>query len=130
MKYAVIKTGGKQYKVAEGDVIAVERMAALTPKSNHTFDEVLLFVEDGVVKIGSPKVTGVTVKADVVDHIKGEKIRVSKYKSKVRYRRVKGHRQALTQLKISEIASGSAKKETVAKASDSKPAKRARTTQK
>lgn len=102
MKYAVIKSGGKQYKVSEGDVIEVERLQA-EPKSKVTFQDVLLVVEDGTPKVGSPTLAGVTVVADVVDNVRGEKIRVSKFKSKVRYRRVTGHRQALTRIKIASI---------------------------
>lgn len=110
MKYAVVKTGGKQYKVSEGDVIEVERLQ-VAPKDQFTFENVLLVVEDGIVKIGSPMLSGVKVVADVVDNIRGEKLRIAKFKAKARYRRVTGHRQALTQLKIAQISQGNAKKE-------------------
>lgn len=106
MKYAVVKTGGKQYKVAEGDVIEVERLSEAEPKKSYTFNDVLLYVADGALKVGSPRVDGVVVKGLVEDHVRGEKIRVSKYKAKARYRRVTGHRQALTRLTISEISTG------------------------
>ena len=86
MKYAVIKTGGKQYKVAEGDVIEVERMDNKADEAI-TFPEVLLYTADGVSLIGQPLVDGVVVSGKVLTHLRGEKIRVAKYKAKVRYRR-------------------------------------------
>lgn len=109
MKYAVIRTGGKQYKINEGDVIDVERLADTANKSI-TFSEVLLVSSDGNVELGSPLLTGVTVKGTIVDNVRGEKIRVAKYKAKVRYRRVTGHRQALTRVKIESIDFAGAKK--------------------
>lgn len=110
MKYAVVKTGGKQYRISEGDVIEVEK---INGDKEVVFDQVLLYTADEVVKVGTPLLSGITVKASIVDQIKGEKIRVSKYKAKVRYRRVTGHRQLLTKLKIDSItAGGEAKKAT------------------
>lgn len=103
MKYAVIATGGKQYKVAEGDVIEVDSLN-LTADDAYTFPEVLMVV-DGVTKtIGSPMVTGAQVVAKVVGQKKGEKIRVAKFKAKARYRRVTGFRSTLTALKIETIS--------------------------
>ncbi|MCL5438858.1 MAG: 50S ribosomal protein L21 [Patescibacteria group bacterium] len=103
MKYAVIKTGGKQYKVSENDVIEVERLEH--DSNNVSFNEVLLCVDEGSVKIGKPFIPGLSVKAEVIKDLKGDKIRVSKFKSKVRYRRVTGHRQSLTKVLIKEIGS-------------------------
>ncbi|MFH1833080.1 MAG: 50S ribosomal protein L21 [Candidatus Levyibacteriota bacterium] len=102
MKYAVIKTGGKQYKVEEGDVLEVERLQIL-PNKDFNFEEVLLYVSDDSFKIGKPKAEGVKVLAKLLEHIKGEKIRVSKFKSKVKYRRTTGHRQSLSKVKIESI---------------------------
>lgn len=102
MKYAIIKTGGKQYKISKGDEIEIEKIDVPTGKMV-TFDEILLLVDDKRVKIGRPKVAGVKVKAKVTSHFKGKKIRVAKFKAKSRYRRVKGHRQQLTRVKISSI---------------------------
>jgi large subunit ribosomal protein L21 len=125
MKYAVVKTGGKQYKVSEGDVIEVER---LNEEKEVVFDQVLLYTADGVVKVGTPLVDGVTIKASVIDQVKGDKIRVSKYKAKVRYRRVTGHRQSLTKVKIDSIL-GAGEKKTAPKAEEkTEPAKPARKT--
>ncbi|HVZ59096.1 MAG TPA: 50S ribosomal protein L21, partial [Patescibacteria group bacterium] len=91
MNYAVIKTGGKQYKVSEGQTIEVERLT--TPVNEAvTFSEVLMTSIDGQTRFGEPYLSGLTVTGTVVSHPKGEKIRVAKYKAKVRYRRVTGHR--------------------------------------
>lgn len=111
MKYAVIQTGGKQYKVSEGDIIEVERLAS-DKDQQITFKEVLLYTNDGIAKVGMPFVDGISVGASVVDHMRGEKIRVSKFKAKARYRRVTGHRQSLTLIKIDSIGDGKAAKPT------------------
>ena len=102
MEYVVIKTGGKQYKVAKDSIVEVER---LTPKvgEKFTLEEVLLHVKDDVSKIGRPRVTSITVKAEVLEHLKGDKLRIAKFKAKAKYRRVTGHRQYLTKIKILDI---------------------------
>ncbi len=103
MKYAVIKTGGKQYKVREGDVIEVER---LTSQENglFTFPEVLLYSNNGVSLFGQPFIPDIVVSGEILKNMRGEKIRVAKYKAKVRYRRVTGHRQELSQVVIKSIS--------------------------
>ena len=103
MEYAVIKTGGKQYKVSKDTIISVERLA-FKEGENFSFDQVLLHVVDGNLKLGKPKVLGVTVKATVLEHLKGDKLRISKFKAKSKYRRVTGHRQYLTKIKIGSIS--------------------------
>lgn len=110
MKYAVVKTGGKQYKISEGDIVEVERLA-LDGKKEVVFDDVLLYTADGVVKVGTPLLSNVEVKATVLGDVRGKKIRVAKYKAKVRYRRVTGHRQSLTRVQISSISEKGSKKE-------------------
>lgn len=102
MTYAVIAVSGKQYRVSQGDVLKLDRLAA-KDSSLVTFDTVLLFVDNKEVKVGRPKVSGVSVRAKVLEHRKGEKIRVAKYKAKVRYRRVTGFRPLLTRVKIEKI---------------------------
>lgn len=102
MDYAVIKTGGKQYKVSEGETIEVDKLAA-SQDGVVNFDQVLLVVRENKVEIGTPTMAGVTVKAKVLEQKKGEKIRVAKFKSKVRYRRVMGFRPLLTKVKIEKI---------------------------
>ncbi|MBI2050443.1 MAG: 50S ribosomal protein L21 [Parcubacteria group bacterium] len=101
---AVIKTGGKQYKVAEGDTIKVEKLDVEAGK-NVDFNEVLLVGEaDGAnLTIGAPLVPGAKVTALVLAQGRAKKIDVIKYKRKVRYRKKYGHRQAYTQVKIEKI---------------------------
>lgn len=104
MKYAVIKTGGKQYKVTEGQVIEVERVLG-GAGSPITFNEVLLLAGENTPVIGTPMVNGAEVIGKILEDFKGEKIRVSKFKAKARYRRVTGHRQSLTRIQIESIGS-------------------------
>lgn len=99
--YAIIATGGKQYRVSEGDVIYIEKIDAQVD-STVSFD-VLLMGDDGDVKIGTPVVEGVKVEGKVVGQIRGEKIVVYKYKSKKNYRRKQGHRQPYTKVEITKI---------------------------
>lgn len=99
MKYAVIKLAGRQYKVSEGEEILVDRLT-----DTKVEPEVLLIVEDSKVKIGKPKVAGAKVKVKVVGEEKGEKILVTKYKAKSRYRRRMGFRPQYTRLLIQKIS--------------------------
>ena len=99
--YAIIATGGKQYRVSEGDVIYIEKIDAQVD-STVSFD-VLLVGNDGDVKIGTPVVEGVKVEGKVVGQIRGEKIVVYKYKSKKNYHRRAGHRQPYTKVEITAI---------------------------
>lgn len=109
MKYAVIKTGGKQYKVSEGDVIEVDKLDVKEGAFN--FENVMLMVSEGDVEIGKPYLNGVKVKAKLLEQKKGEKVRVAKYKSKVRYRRVAGFRALLSKVQIEKIESSKVKEE-------------------
>ena len=99
--YAIIATGGKQYRVSEGDVIYIEKLDAEVD-STVSFD-VLLVGNEGDVKVGTPVVEGVKVEGKVVGQIRGEKIIVFKYKSKKNYRRKQGHRQPYTKVEITKI---------------------------
>ncbi len=101
MKYAIIKNGGHQYKVTEGQTIEVEKLES--DGKVYVFEEVLLVVDGDNVQIGAPTVEGMKVYADVVAEVKGDKIEVFKYKSKSRYRKHTGHRQKYTQVKINGI---------------------------
>lgn len=105
MEYAIVKTGGKQYKVSKDSVIEVERLS-YKPGEKFFLEEVFLHVVDGNVKLGKPKLVGVAVKATVLEHLKGDKLRISKFKAKSKYRRVTGHRQYLTKIKIDAISAG------------------------
>ena len=100
--YAIIKTGGKQYKVAEGDVIFVEKLDAAEGDAV-TFDEVFTVVNDGEVKLGKPNVEGAKVTGKVTAQGKARKIRVFKYKAKSNYRKRQGHRQPFTKVAIEKI---------------------------
>ncbi len=101
--YAVIATGGKQYRVKVGDRIAVERLEA-EAGADVTIDQVLLVGGNGETRIGAPVVDGASVTARVDEHGRGEKIIVFKFKAKKRYRRRTGHRQSLTRLTITDIS--------------------------
>ncbi|MCB9948468.1 MAG: 50S ribosomal protein L21 [Rhodospirillaceae bacterium] len=103
--FAVIRTGGKQYRVAKDDVIKVERLDA-EPGSILALDQVLMVGGDGTPSIGAPLVDGATVSAEVVAQTRGEKILVFKKKRRKKYQRTRGHRQDLTVLKITDIAAG------------------------
>ena len=100
--YAVIATGGKQYRVAEGDVLFVEKLAGELDEQV-VFSDVLTVVEDGSVKIGTPYLAGAKVTAKVRKQGKDKKILVYKYKSKANYRRRQGHRQPYTKVSIEKI---------------------------
>ena len=100
--YAIIETGGKQYRVKPGDTVDVERLTA-DPGSTLDLDRVLMVGgEDADTRVGQA-LQGVVVRAEVVEHARGEKIIIFRFKSKVRYRRKTGHRQALTRLRITDI---------------------------
>jgi large subunit ribosomal protein L21 len=100
--YAVVATGGKQYKVAEGDTLRVEKLAGEVG-SEVAFDKILIFSDGENVKIGQPQVDGVTVRGHIVAQGKSKKIIVFKYKRRKRYRRKQGHRQPYTAVRIDRI---------------------------
>ncbi len=100
--YAIIQTGGKQYRVSEGDVLNVEKLNVEEGKEV-VFDKVLTVEKDGDVRVGKPLVDGAKVKAKVAKQGKAEKIFVFKYKSKVNSRKRQGHRQPYTQVEITGI---------------------------
>ena len=100
--YAIIATGGKQYKVAEGDVIRVEKLGVDAGQSV-TFDQVLVVSNDEDLKIGTPVVDGASVTATVVKEGKAKKVIVYKYKPKTGYHKKNGHRQLFTEVKIEKI---------------------------
>jgi large subunit ribosomal protein L21 len=100
--YAVLETGSKQYRVAPGDTIDVERLEVESGQS-HTFDRVLLVSNEGKVSVGTPTVANATVVADVVEHLRGPKLLTFKMKRRKGYHKSIGHRQELTRLKINQI---------------------------
>lgn len=99
MKYAIITSGGKQYKVAPGQVLEIDKIN-VEPGSNYSLDKVLLSVDGDAINIGAPYLSNVAVTAKVLEQVKGEKIRVAKFKAKARYRRVQGFRAQLTKVEI------------------------------
>jgi large subunit ribosomal protein L21 len=101
--YAIIESGGKQYRVKEGDSITVERLAS-DAGQDISIDRVLMVGGDGSTRIGTPVVDGASVSAHVDEHMRGEKLIIFKFKAKKRYRRRTGHRQELTRLTITGIS--------------------------
>lgn len=104
--YAVVETGGKQYRVAPGGVIAVERLPGSVGDVVE-LSRVLLIGDGEKVKVGSPIVSGARVRATILEEIRGPKITVFKFRRRRKYRRKTGHRQCLTRLRVEEIAVGS-----------------------
>ncbi len=102
MAYAVIHTGGKQYRVAEGDVIEVEKLD-VEAGNEAKFDEVLLVADGATVSIGAPHVKGAAVTAEVVEQAKADKVIAFKFKRRKGYHRTVGHRRQITRLKIKSI---------------------------
>ena len=125
--YAVIESCGKQYKVAEGDVVFFEKLDTAEGKKV-TFDKVILVSDDGKVQVGNPYVKGVKVEGKVVAHGKGKKIIVFKMKAKKNERKKQGHRQPYTKVEITSIKTAAAKAEKAETAE--KPAAKTTTTAK
>jgi large subunit ribosomal protein L21 len=100
--YAIVETGGKQYRVTPGDLLQVE-LLKVEKGEKLSLDKVLLVADDDGVKIGNPFLEGATVDATIMDHGKSKKVLVFKYKSKKNYRRLRGHRQNFTEIRIDSI---------------------------
>jgi large subunit ribosomal protein L21 len=103
--YAVIASGGKQYRVAEGETLRVEKLAG-PAGTKVTFDPLLFADDAGGVQVGQPTVSGITVEAEIVEQGLSKKIIIFKYKRRKSYRRKQGHRQPFTALKITSIRAG------------------------
>ena len=118
--YAIVATGGKQLKVAAGDVVTVEKLDAAAGE-NVTFDVIFLADEDTIVvdpaELASAQVTG-----EVIEHFKGEKAIIFKFKKRKGYKRLKGHRQQLTKVRITDVSAKAAPKKAAAKKKTEKPA--------
>jgi large subunit ribosomal protein L21 len=108
MKYAIVTSGGKQYKVVEGQILEIDKVKA-EAGSNYILENVLLAVDGDTVQVGTPFLKDVTIGAKVIEHIKGDKIRVAKFKAKARYRKVQGFRPHLTKLEITSLSQKSEK---------------------
>ncbi len=111
MDYAVIRTGGKQYRVTPGGVIRVERLPGEVGGSVE-FDEVLLTAEGGQVQIGQPLVAGLRVRGQIIGQGKRQKVLVFKKKRRKNYRRRQGHRQPVTTIRVTEIAAAGSTQDT------------------
>jgi len=101
--YAVIRTGGKQYKVHEEQILKIEKLEG-TEGSQIEFDDILMYSDGETITLGSPKVENASVKAHILEQAKDKKTLVFKYKRRKGYRRMKGHRQFYTEVKIDSIA--------------------------
>ena len=101
--YAIVQTGGKQYRVEPGTTLRVESLS-VDKGSEVEFDDVLMVSQDGEVTLGTPIVPGAKVRAEVMGNGRGNKITVLKYKNKTRYRVKQGHRQGYTELKVTDIS--------------------------
>lgn len=115
MEYAVIETGGKQYRVTPGLVLHIDKLSAGVDTAV-MFDKVLLYADDTSVQIGTPFVSGIAVHGKVLDVVKGTKVRVSKFRAKSRHRRVQGFRHTYSKIEIQtikEIRAKESKKEEV-----------------
>ena len=105
MKFAVIKTGGKQYRVSEGDRLKVEKLAGDHKEGDKIkFEEVLLFDDGKSVKVGTPYLDKATVEAKFIEAGKGKKIRIQHFKAKSNYSKVTGHRQQYNEVEITKVA--------------------------
>ena len=102
MAYAIIKTGGKQYKVSVGDKLDVEKLE-VSEGETASFDQVLAAGEGADIKIGAPTLAGATVQAKVISQFKGEKVTAFKFKKRKGYHKTKGHRQPLTRVQVTAI---------------------------
>lgn len=119
MKYAVVKSGGKQYKVSEGEEILVDKLS-LQKGDNYFFPEVVLIRDSEKIMVGNPYVSAGKVSGKVLDQIKGEKVTIAKFKAKVRYRRKSGFRPLYTKIIVEKI---SADERSTAKSKRSAPKK-------
>jgi large subunit ribosomal protein L21 len=99
--YAVISTGGKQYRVQPGETLQIEKLES---QGSVTFDQVLMLADDDQIKIGQPTVVGAKVSAEILGEGRGEKLLVYKYRRRKGYRRKNGHRQPFTMIKITDIS--------------------------
>ena len=100
--YAIIQTGGKQYRVAEGEILRIERLEA-DPKASVTFDQVLMVDNGGDLKVGKPTLKGATVVAEVVSNDRAKKVIIFKKRRTTTYQRTQGHRQDYTEVRIKSI---------------------------
>lgn len=104
MAFAIIETGGKQYKVAEGDIFSVEKLSDKKEGDTVVFDTVLLIDDGKTTKVGTPYIEGAQVEVKLEENGKGKKLYIQKFKAKSRYKRKVGHRQPYSKLSVKKIA--------------------------
>ena len=120
--YAVIETGGKQYRVHEGDVLNIEKLN-VEAGDKVTFDKVLVLAEEGDLKVGAPYIEGAAVTGEVVENGKAKKVIIYKYKAKKDYRKKQGHRQPYTMVKIESLGGKAPAKAAAPVEAEAAPAK-------
>lgn len=109
MEYVIFETGGKQYRAQKDQILEVDRLLD-AEKGLVSFDKILMYVSDADIKVGKPYLSGLIVKAKVIEELKGPKVRVARFKAKSHYRKVTGFRSSLSKIQIQEISTGSSKK--------------------
>lgn len=123
MEYAILKIGGKQYKVSKGAILEVDKLESESKEV--VLSDVLLLASEGKIRIGKPVLSDVKVKATLLENIKGDKVRVAKFKAKAKYRRVMGFRPQISRLEIKDIVSDKNNQSVTARM-DKKSVKKAR----
>ena len=101
--YAVVKTGGKEYRISEGDLIRVEKMAGKVG-DQVTMKDILMVSQEGQVQIGNPLLANAVITGEIVQQVKGKKVLTYKMKRRKNYRRTKGHRQTYTYIRVNDIS--------------------------
>ena len=104
MPFAIIETGGKQYKIAEGDVFSVEKITGKNEGDTISFDKVLLIDDGKATKVGNPYISGAVVEVTLTEVGKGKKLHIQKFKAKSRYKRKLGHRQPFAKVTVNKIS--------------------------
>lgn len=103
MAFAIVETGGKQYKIAEGDVFKIEKLKDHKAGDSVVFDKVLVLDDGKTTKIGTPYINGASITVDLLEEGKGKKIHILKYKAKSRYKRRLGHRQPFAKVEVKNL---------------------------
>jgi large subunit ribosomal protein L21 len=103
MAYAIVETGGKQYKIAEGDIFTIEKLKNHKAGDSVVFDKILVIDDGTTTKVGTPYIEGATITVDLLEEGKGKKIHIMKYKAKSRYKRRLGHRQPFAKVAVKNI---------------------------